>query len=1729
MVKASEAQATSSTWLAQADLGGGGSCDHGGARGSYRDRDYKALGWSARPEVGGEAEGRRFDAAYGGCLAHGERSSGHSARSFPCRGRRGSFCFSFGSERRRRRRDGAACGSRGGEGWRQIEEVGAADGKVFGWPGGVPAEPNESKSKASSPCSSSQEASPEDQEGRPGLQWIGSYGGGFGDQCWDPYRAARSLRRPAEEDQPDARPAKAFAFSEEDGFERVGGRGGRGRRGSRRRRRGARGGRYLCPRGEGGHATYEDRQLPDKEEGQAEWPRGGVGECRYRRVIYLSELIEIQSCCVQAVAQCPAEKAGSIGEYVRRGYGRGFFSDEGGAWGGGEEYLRPCLDRAQVEVAVLPQHHQTSMGVGGDLRLLSWRSGGRSQSESAFGNCSAGPIVAGQWQLADGARNVDGGAASFRRFSGAEASGELGTECFQVGGGESSRGFDVEAEGQGCFQRGSQTSRLGETVACGSAGEGEPPFSRSKTEERSRKRSKRRKVSAAEGNFGGRESRVDEEFEDRGQPPPENKEGDVPGAGASVVHAARIWSSAFGIVCRSRTRLALALFAAKTSPSSLRAPSGRVWPCPLPFPELHQKKANRRQVDAGRKLALNYLVLVMDVFHNGQSHFARAVPGLGTPLNKEQWEMIRRWSPLVDEWNMSCPITPEIMGRSAAKVENVEKVIGALQEEAVPIARDLRSYLGKKSGGLQAEVGSRDGAGEVVGKLRMQIDHVAKALQPERLKFWKVPSFEASRYLDAANRATFLRPFDYAAEADPEVARPPAVRVRMREKDTMRFLGLLDATKRLALVEETKVRKGFECGAFAVPKDSKKDRMVLDARPPNTLEVAERRWIHSLGSTNQLNHFFIEETQVIRLFAEDLREFYHCFFISEQRVLRNAFKLRVLASQVRHLAACDAAFGDEDVLVPCLNTMAMGDVNAVAYGQTAHLGVLIQKGLLKTTDLIALKKRPPRGDWFAGLMIDDLVIVEKVAASASEELSERSKMMQEIHAEYEKVGLPRHEGKSVAGEKRGSFWGVQLDGVGGRVRPNLSRAVPLVRILADICETGYATVGLLELVAGSLVSVFQLKRRFMSNLDAIYAAQRGRSRSEIVAVSDELKDELLSSIALVVLAEIDFRLEPSPYLVASDASMKSEAAVRSRVGCLATAEFQRHGLQKGLWSRLLRPEQAYLREKDMLEPELQLPAGEEECYQIHPIWQEVCETQPFQLFGAVREIQRRRHINLGEIDAALKAEEAMGMEMPRSFYVHLQDSQVSLAALIKGRSSSSSINQRLKRSIAAHAGSGIRPFYGFVDSARNPADDPTRRRQVRKPVRKAEAWLESSLRGEFEELDEKLWEQGVHLDQISGLPEESELYEEIPVDTRTRRQRKADGKRRAVLRSLKIDAEDEREKRLGRMSAEAEIAGDEKISELAEAEEEGRHPEVVRKGAEEENFTWAEDLLSSFGEDQFLYNKKKFSSLRSAVESGPGILDLFSGARGFARRAVELGAPWVVTFDTLHHPDEDLSKMPLQEHLVKLICSGAFLAMGAGPVCSSFSTAITPATRTKQFPSGVPWASALQKIKNAEGNEQLAFVLRLVSACIRHSVVFWVENPDSSWIWRQEKELSWKKVLENELVGDLRLDYCRFGTPWRKRTRFRTNSHLRSQHCFCRCETKHVQLRGRCKSRRINFTKLAEPYPSGVCDVLAKAVLIDCGWLGNKRNLDVSACARCLGSRIGEASHPGPRPLSIAY
>ena len=246
-----------------------------------------------------------------------------------------------------------------------------------------------------------------------------------------------------------------------------------------------------------------------------------------------------------------------------------------------------------------------------------------------------------------------------------------------------------------------------------------------------------------------------------------------------------------------------------------------------------------------------------------------------------------------------------------------------------------------------------------------------------------------------------------------------------------------------------------------------------------------------------------------------------------------------------------------------------------------------------------------------------------------------------------------------------------------------------------------------------------------------------------------------------------------------------------------------------------------------------------------------------------------------------------------------------------------------------------------------------------------------------------------------------------------------------------------------------------------------------------------------------------------------------------AKELVKQAQTWVLTFDLSHSPSENLLSPPLQGQILRLIGCGAFRAMGAGPVCASFSTAVTPPCRNREYPEGVPWASELQQEKNRVGNLLLKFVLQAVEACCKSEIIFWVENPHPSWLWRQVGELSWEPLLRRFGIGDLVVDYCRFSTPWRKRTRFRTNGQLQGQRLMCQCKTPHVVLRGRSKAAGLNYTKIAEAYPRKLNWMLAAAMLADSGLLAGRRKLNIAQCCKAQSLRIGEAQNPGPRGRQI--
>ena len=203
-------------------------------------------------------------------------------------------------------------------------------------------------------------------------------------------------------------------------------------------------------------------------------------------------------------------------------------------------------------------------------------------------------------------------------------------------------------------------------------------------------------------------------------------------------------------------------------------------------------------------------------------------------------------------------------------------------------------------------------------------NHAAKDIDASRLKFHGIPSFDPRPYLDNRNRAHYERPQDAVFPVDPQTL--PNVKLRASPPARMQFLEKLDSGQRLQLVPWRNVEKGFENGAFAIPKDQEKDRLVLDARRPNAREHSEKRWVFTMGAASQLNFVYLEDQDIMLIHAEDLKDFYHAFVVGESRVLRNCFKMKVRPREVEHLQCYRPEMASEDWL----------DSSTLHYGHGRH-------------------------------------------------------------------------------------------------------------------------------------------------------------------------------------------------------------------------------------------------------------------------------------------------------------------------------------------------------------------------------------------------------------------------------------------------------------------------------------------------------------------------------------------------------------------------------------------------------------------------------------------------------------------------------------------------------------------------------------------------------------------------------------------------------------------------
>lgn len=247
------------------------------------------------------------------------------------------------------------------------------------------------------------------------------------------------------------------------------------------------------------------------------------------------------------------------------------------------------------------------------------------------------------------------------------------------------------------------------------------------------------------------------------------------------------------------------------------------------------------------------------------------------------------------------------------------------------------NYFGcsRRTATVSSDTLSDDAA--VCGQMSGGAAVVAKQIEAHRLSLpTKPPAFDPGKLLPRLHRKVYLDPVSLAVPEDPPEDQLPKVRVRANHQQVLDLLRRLDASGRIVLATPNQVRESLLCGAFALIKDAKQDRLILDARRPNAKETTLDQWCKTLASPQTLALTEIDESHVMYFSGTDLKDYYHAFRVTKQRAYRNALADPISQKVARSLTGFKEHMTQFNKIYPCLSALAMGDNQAVEIGQLSH-------------------------------------------------------------------------------------------------------------------------------------------------------------------------------------------------------------------------------------------------------------------------------------------------------------------------------------------------------------------------------------------------------------------------------------------------------------------------------------------------------------------------------------------------------------------------------------------------------------------------------------------------------------------------------------------------------------------------------------------------------------------------------------------------------------------------
>lgn len=235
--------------------------------------------------------------------------------------------------------------------------------------------------------------------------------------------------------------------------------------------------------------------------------------------------------------------------------------------------------------------------------------------------------------------------------------------------------------------------------------------------------------------------------------------------------------------------------------------------------------------------------------------------------------------------------------------------------------------------------------------------------------------------------------------------------------------------------------------------------------------------------------------------------------------------------------------------------------------------------------------------------------------------------------------------------------------------------------------------------------------------------------------------------------------------------------------------------------------------------------------------------------------------------------------------------------------------------------------------------------------------------------------------------------------------------------------------------------------------------------------------------------------------SSPCFLEVFSGSGNLSKAVARITGWPSLMWDIVHGSEYDLKFFRNGRQIKSWLRSGVVRCLHLGTPYNSFSRARDrrpgpPPLRSNSKPLGLDGLRPGDFIKVQEGNLWMRFSVQFFILCMHLRIPVCLENPATSRLWLCPAV---QALMRRRGVYFVDVDFCAFHTRWRKRTRFLYFGVDLSHLSACRCQgakrglcafsgKPHLPLMGTTATGEF-MTKIAEPYPSQLCNGIANSFL----------------------------------------